>query len=92
MFTELFQVIEGETNYVQDYGKYSALRDALSHRVLDPDRSAMKWVKHHYPPPYDFVFTPNHEFNYNSDKNSQMLWAEASKLKGIAISYLNTRM
>jgi hypothetical protein len=54
MFTEFFQVIEGETN-LQDYDKYSALRDVLSHTVLDPNR-AMKWVNHNYRHPDHFEF------------------------------------
>jgi hypothetical protein len=101
MFTELFQVIEGEKNRVgKDYDKYKALRDALSHRVLDPNRPAMIGIKTHYPP-NTFEFTPftqlqpsapRYEFNYNSDKNMKVLEAEAKKLKGDAMSYLSTRI
>jgi hypothetical protein len=97
MFTELFQVVEGETNFVgKDYDKYKALRDALSHRVLNPNLPAMKGLKQHYPQPDDFELTqstPNsYEFNFNSEKNLRQLESEAKTLKQHAISYLKTRM
>jgi hypothetical protein len=98
MFTEFFQVVEEETNHVgKDYDKYSALRDVLSHRTLDLTR-AMKRVNQHYRQPDDFEFrqsTTNpsdYEFNFDSEKNMRQLETEAKTLKGIAMSYLNTRI
>lgn len=90
MFTELFQVIEGETT-LKDYWKYSALRDVQSHRELDPKR-ALARVKQFYLPPNDFKFTPTNEFDYNSEKNLRQLKSEANDLKKLAMSYLGTRM
>jgi hypothetical protein len=90
MFTELFQVIEGETT-LKDYWKYSALRDVISHRELDPKR-AMARVKQFYLPPNDFTFTPNNEFDHNSEKNLRQLKSEANDLKKLAMSYLGTKM
>jgi hypothetical protein len=93
MFTELFQVIEDEKkkNTIQDYRKYEALRNALSHRELDPNR-AMAQVNHWFLPPNDFKFTTTKEFDYNSEKNLRQLKSEANDLKKYVISYLNTRM
>ena len=90
MFTELFQVIEGETT-LKDYWKYSALRDVISHRELDPKR-AMARVKQLFLPPNDFTFTPTNEFDHNSEKNLRLLKSEANDLKKLAMSYLGTRM
>lgn len=95
MVTEFFQVIEEEDDQkkkaIPDYWKYSSLRDVLSHRPLDPTR-AMKWVKQYYLPPNDFEFTPTNEFDFNSAKNIKLIESEAKKLKGVAMSYLNTRI
>jgi hypothetical protein len=95
MFTELFQVIEEDDdikkNAIPNYWKYSALRDALSHRPLDPTR-AMKWVNQHYSPPDNFEFTPTNEFDYNSEKNLRQLKSEANNLKQYAMGYLNRKM
>jgi hypothetical protein len=78
-------------NAIPNYWKYSALRDVLSHRPLDPAR-AMKWVKHYYRPPDDFDFKSTNEFDFNSEKNVRQLKSEASNLKQFAMQYLNTRM
>lgn len=93
MFTELFQVIEDERT-LPGYYKYEALRNALSHRELDPNRpkGAMAEVKRWFPPPNDFEFTPTNEFDHNSEKNQKQLKSEAKNLKNLAMSYLNTRM
>lgn len=94
MFTEFFQVVEGEKKFVgTDYDKYAALRNAISHRELNPTdpNAAMAKVKQYYQAPNNFEFTPTHEFDFNSAKNLQLLETEANKLKEIAVSYLNTR-
>jgi hypothetical protein len=97
MFTELFQVIEEEVKNkrtIPDYEKYEALRNAISHRQLNPKRlkGAMAQVKKLYRPPNDFKFTTTNEFDYNSQKNQRQLELEAKTLKQEAMSYLNTRM
>jgi hypothetical protein len=45
-------------------------------------------VKQYYKAPNDFDFTPNDEFDFNSEKNMKQLEAEAKILKEIAMSYL----
>jgi hypothetical protein len=96
MFTELFQVIEDEKkkNTIPDYRKYEALRNALSHRELDPNRrnGAMAQVKQWFPPPNDFEFTPTNEYDHNSEKNSKQLKSEAYNLKKLVMSYLSAKM
>jgi hypothetical protein len=90
MFTELFQVIEKETT-LQDYCKYKALRDAISHKELDPDR-AFKRVNYWFPSPNHFEFTANYEFDHNSPKNLKQLKSEAYNLKKLVMSYLIAKM
>jgi hypothetical protein len=97
MFTEFFQVIEIEDNkkkvlkkkkkLPKYYLKYEALRNALSHRELDPKR-AIAQVNCYYRNRNKFEFTPTNEFNYNSEKNMRQLKSEANKLKKHAMSYL----
>jgi hypothetical protein len=101
MFTEFFQVIEIEDNkkkvlkkkknLPKYYLKYEALRNALSHRELNPKR-AIAQVNCYYRNRNKFEFTPTNEFNYNSEKNMAQLKSEANKLKKRAISYLKRKM
>jgi hypothetical protein len=96
MFTELFQVIEdaNPANRIQDYEKYEALRNAISHRTLNPKkpRAAMAQVKRWYPHPNDFEFTKDNEFDSNSEKNEKQLGTEAFNLKKAVLAYLSTRL
>lgn len=96
MFIELFQVIEDDKNKnsIPDYLKYEALRNALSHRELDPNRprGAMTQVKQWYPPPCDFEFTPTNEFDHNSEKNLRQLKSEANDLKKHVMFYLGNNL
>lgn len=97
MFTEFFQVIEIEASkkkllkkknkLLRYYLKYEALRNALSHRELDPNR-AIAQVNCYYRNRNKFEFTPTNEFNYNSEKNMRQLESEANNLKKRAMSYL----
>lgn len=88
MTTELFQVIEKESS-LQDWPKYKALRDALSHQK--PVQRAKSQIERYFEIGY-FDFSQSDEFDHNSPKNMKNLKVEAHTLKGIVMQHLKSKL